>query len=41
MILKLWRKVGKSGIERVYEKELQGKHGKKFFKEMLEAIEGL
>tara|TARA_B100001996_G_scaffold249667_1_gene193549 strand:- start:2164 stop:3951 length:1788 start_codon:yes stop_codon:yes gene_type:complete len=28
---KLWRKVGKSGIERVYEKELQGKHGKKFF----------
>ena len=28
---KLWRKVGKSGIERVYEHELQGKHGKKFF----------
>ncbi len=28
---KLWRKVGKSGIERVYENELQGKHGKKFF----------
>ncbi len=28
---KLWRKVGKSGIERVYEKELQGQHGKKFF----------
>ena len=28
---KLWRKVGKSGIERVYEQELQGKHGKKFF----------
>ena len=28
---KLWRKVGKSGIERVYEQELQGKHGKKSF----------
>ena len=28
---KLWRKVGKSGIERVYEQELQGRHGKKFF----------
>ena len=28
---KLWRKVGKSGIEMVYENELQGKHGKKFF----------
>ncbi len=28
---KLWRKVGKSGIERVYENELQGKHGTKFF----------
>ena len=28
---RLWRKVGKSGIERVYENELQGKHGKKFF----------
>ena len=28
---RLWRKVGKSGIERVYEKELQGQHGKKYF----------
>ena len=28
---KLWRKVGKSGIERVYEKELQGQHGKNYF----------
>ena len=28
---KLWRKVGKSGIERVYEQELQGRHGKKSF----------
>ena len=28
---KLWRKVGKSGIERVYEKQLQGEHGKKYF----------
>ena len=28
---KLWRKVGKSGIERVYENELQGQHGKKYF----------
>ena len=28
---KLWRKVGKSGIERVYEIELQGKHGTRFF----------
>ena len=28
---KLWRKVGKSGIERVYEKQLQGDHGKRFF----------
>ena len=28
---KLWRKVGKSGIERVYEEELQGRHGKKSF----------
>ena len=28
---KLWRKVGKSGIERVYEKKLQGNHGKRFF----------
>jgi cell division protein FtsI/penicillin-binding protein 2 len=24
-------KVGKSGIERVYENELQGQHGKKYF----------
>ncbi len=29
--IKLWRKVGKSGIERVYEEQLQGKHGKRFF----------
>ena len=28
---KLWGKVGKSGIERVYEKELQGQHGKNYF----------
>tara|TARA_Y100001935_G_scaffold255500_1_gene268978 strand:- start:7632 stop:9419 length:1788 start_codon:yes stop_codon:yes gene_type:complete len=27
----LWNKVGKLGIEKVYEKELQGKHGRKFF----------
>ena len=28
---KLWQKVGKSGIERVYEEKLQGNHGKRFF----------
>ena len=28
---KLWSKVGKSGLERVYEQKLQGKHGKRFF----------
>ncbi len=28
---RLWRKVGKSGIERVYEEQLQGNHGKRFF----------
>ena len=28
---KLWSKVGKSGIERVYEDQLQGQHGKKYF----------
>ncbi len=28
---KIWSKVGKSGIERVYEKRLQGQHGKRFF----------
>ncbi len=28
---KLWQKVGKSGIERVYEERLQGSHGKRFF----------
>jgi len=28
---KLWQKVGKSGIERVYEGKLQGNHGKRFF----------
>ncbi len=28
---KLWSKVGKSGLERVYEKKLQGQHGKRFF----------
>ena len=27
----LWNKVGKLGIEKVYENELQGKHGRKFF----------
>ncbi len=27
----LWRKVGKLGIERVYEEDLQGNHGRKFF----------
>ncbi len=28
---KIWKKVGKSGIERVYEESLQGQHGKRFF----------
>ena len=28
---KLWQKVGKSGLERVYEKELTGTHGKRYF----------
>ena len=28
---KLWSKVGKSGLERVYEQKLQGQHGKRFF----------
>ena len=28
---KIWSKVGKSGIERVYEQRLQGEHGKRFF----------
>ena len=28
---KLWSKVGKSGLERVYEQKLQGEHGKRFF----------
>ena len=28
---KLWSKVGKSGLERVYEEKLQGQHGKRFF----------
>lgn len=27
----IWRKVGKSGIERVYEQELRGSHGKRYF----------
>ena len=27
----LWQKVGKSGLERVYEQELRGKHGKRYF----------
>jgi len=27
----LWLKVGKSGLERVYEQELRGKHGKRYF----------
>ena len=36
---KLWSKVGKSGLERVYEQKLQGEHGKRFFQGMLGAIE--
>ena len=28
---KLWQKVGKSGLERVYENELTGIHGKRYF----------
>ena len=28
---KLWQKVGKSGLERVYENELTGTHGKRYF----------
>ena len=35
----IWRKVGKLGIEKVYEKELQGNMVENFFKEMLEEIE--
>ena len=27
----LWQKVGKSGLERVYEQELRGVHGKRYF----------
>ena len=27
----LWKKVGKSGLERVYEQELRGVHGKRYF----------
>ena len=27
----LWKKVGKSGLERVYEEELRGVHGKRYF----------
>ena len=27
----LWQKVGKSGLERVYEQELRGNHGKRYF----------
>jgi len=27
----LWQKVGKSGLERVYEQELRGMHGKRYF----------
>ena len=27
----LWRRVGKSGVERIYEEQLRGKHGKRFF----------
>ena len=27
----LWQKVGKSGLERVYEQELRGTHGKRYF----------
>ena len=27
----LWRRVGKSGVERIYEEKLRGKHGKRFF----------
>ena len=27
----LWKKVGKSGLERVYEQELRGMHGKRYF----------
>ena len=27
----LWQKVGKSGLERVYEQELSGMHGKRYF----------
>ena len=27
----IWNKVGKSGIERVYEKDLRGEHGKRYF----------
>ena len=28
---KIWSKVGKSGVERVYEQKLQGEHGTRFF----------
>ena len=27
----IWRKVGKSGVERVFEEELRGSHGKRFY----------
>ena len=27
----MWRRVGKSGVERIYEEQLRGKHGKRFF----------
>ena len=27
----IWRKVGKSGVERVFEEELRGAHGKRFY----------